>query len=338
MIDHPSVYDFCGARLAVESEDLSLAALFDVGFKPFRLAETLIHEDAFRLRIVVGEPIFPSGMPLVWSGALPEGGAAWLFEEDARCVLVVENACSLDVDLGTGAATLVVTSSGMRRFMGSPSMMLLDVALRPSRQRLLHAACLVDPGSGGAFLIFGASGRGKTSTAIALARGGFPLMTDDASILGETEGGLHAWGMPRDLKVHRHTAELIPWIASLLGKTWDMSGEQPVRLAAIDGHVAIAALASRPLAAIVILGERMDGRHRLGRFDKREALLAIAADNVPSYPTGVPCHARETFAALARAVAAVPTFQLNAGRDLASLPALFAKSLPGAGSDAEQGR
>lgn len=326
MNDRPLLFDFCGAHLLLESADPSLSGAFEAGFERFLVRELPSEAGAFRLRVMSGEPLVSSDLPLVWSGTLSEGGTARLFEDEERCTLLVVGACSLDIDIGAASAFVVVAPDGMARFMGSPSMTLLDFVLWGSGQHLLHAACLLNPRSGGAILVFGRSGRGKTSTAIALARGGFALMTDDASVLTESGGSRRAWGLPRGLKVHSRTAALMPWMERFLRGTWDAQDEQAVRLTEIEGQIALCAPEPRPLEAIVILGERA-ADHCLRRIAKGDILTAIAADNVPWYQTGMPRRARESFAALASAVAGVPTFQLNAGSDLAALPALFAASL-----------
>jgi hypothetical protein len=336
MGDLRSAYDFCGTRLEVETDVVMLNELFHAGFERFFRSEQAAGRATFHLRITTGEPVKPEAVPLVWSGPLPEGGSGQLFEDDGRCVLVVDGACSLDIRIGSSSAVATVAPMGMRGFMGSASMLLVSFVLRVGRQWLVHAACLINPRSDRAILIFAPSGYGKTSAAIALARGGFQLMTDDASVIGEADVGVQAWGMPRDLKVHRRTAELLPWLEALLGSGWDKNGEQPVRLAAVERYVNLCSPEPKPLEAIIVLGKRTTGPHRLARVQKGTALLMIVADNIPWHRSGVPSRAREAFAMLGRAVASVPTFQLNAGPDLDMLHGLFFESLGQAGSAAQQ--
>jgi hypothetical protein len=247
---------------------------------------------------------------------------------------MVDEACLLDIDPAKAAAVAVIAPGGMRRFMGSASMLLLDFALGAFGQELVHAACLINPRTGRAILVFAPSGSGKTSTAIALSRGGFRIMTDDASVVRASDAIAEAWGLPRALKVHRRTAELMPWLQPLLRGDWDRNGERAVSLADIAPHVALAAPMPTSVEAVVVIGERSGGAHRLERIEKRSALVEMAADYVPWYLSGAPRRAGRKFAALARIMVQAEVFRLHAGTDLDSLPALFTETLKDLGDAA----
>ena len=49
-------------------------------------------------------------------------------------------------------------------------------------------------------------------------------------ILDVASGEALAWGLPRHVKVHRKTAEMIPLVSPCLGPAWDRNGEQAVSL------------------------------------------------------------------------------------------------------------
>jgi hypothetical protein len=333
MADLCSRYDFCGAALRVTADDAGNEEAFRLAFRHFAVAAGADH-DHFTLAMTTGVPGPPEGMSAVWRGDLPEGGAGLLFETEERCALTVDEACLLDIDPANRAAVAVIAPGGTRRFMGSASMLLLDFVLGAFGRQLVHAACLVNPRTDGAVLIFAPSGSGKTSTAIALGRGGFRLMTDDASVLSVTGGPAQAWGLPRALKVHRRTADLMSWLKALLRSDWDGNGEQPVSLPDIASHVALCAPIPRTVEAVVVLGEKSAGPHRLTRIEKRAALVEMAADNVPWYLSGAPMRAARKFEALARVMAHASVFRLHAGTDLDGLPALLTEALKDCGDAA----
>jgi hypothetical protein len=327
MAECRATYDFCGAGLILEAEEAAIADMFARGFGSFLCdGSRTFSEQPFLLRIRKGEQSIATDLPLVWSGAFPEGGSGRLFEDAERCLLEVTGSCRVDIEPGSRRAVVSLADGGMRRFMGSASMLVLDLTLLAGGQHLVHGASLLRPATGGAILVCGPSGRGKTTTSIALARGGFGLMTDDASVLTLDGGRVRVWGMPRALKVHRRTAALMPWLQPFIGE-WDINDEQGVPLRDIAGDVRVAPPSPQPLEAVVLLGDRSPAGHRLDRLSKSEALIEIAADNVAWFEGGAPRRSVMLFEALGEAIAAAPTYRLNAGPDLDALPSFIARSL-----------
>ncbi len=326
-----ATYDFCGSGLRLEAEDAEIAEMFGRGFGGFIAGdERSFAKPPFVLRIGTGEPVAAEDLPLVWEGTFPEGGAGRLFETEERCRLEVAGACVLDIAPASRQASVALAPGGGRRFMGSASMLLLDFVLLAGEQHLVHAACLTRPKTGGAILVCGPSGGGKTTTAIALSRGGFGLMTDDAGVIAFGPDSVRAWGLPRGLKVHKHTAALMPWLAPLLGEHWDGSGEQGLPLCDVAGHLDLAKPTLVPLEAVIVLGSRSAGGHGIEPVPKSAALIEIAADNIAWYASGAPQRSAQMFDALGRALAAVPTYRLHAGPDLDALPAFVKRFLEGA--------
>jgi hypothetical protein len=76
----------------------------------------------------------------------------------------------------------------------------------------LHCACLELAGRG--LLLTGASGTGKSTLSLALARQGFGFLSDEWTYFSWREGRLLAWGLPTPLKLlpdaSRHFPELTP--------------------------------------------------------------------------------------------------------------------------------
>jgi hypothetical protein len=81
------------------------------------------------------------------------------------------------------------------------------------RAFVLHAS-VVKVG-GGAVLIMGASGAGKSTTAAALVRRGFPLISDDVAVL-ESSGASHAVHLGHAyLRIYQNSAVAAGWPAGL---------------------------------------------------------------------------------------------------------------------------
>jgi hypothetical protein len=136
---------------------------------------------------------------------------------------------------------------------------------------------------------------------------------------GTSDATPRAWGLPRPLKVHRRTADLLPRIGGLLGDTWNTEDEQVVSRAALRAVAEVAPPHPLPLAAFVMLGPRIAGRHRVGPVPKADLLAAVAADNVFSSRQGVLDDDLDRYRSLANTVIALPALELNVGSHIESL-------------------
>lgn len=272
-------------------------------------------------------PTWARDLPRTWEGQLPDGSVGHVYESARSAVLEVDDGGFLAIDYLERKAIAAFRPGSHARFFGSAVMLVVNAALEAGGQNMVHAASLIEKRSGRAVLIVVPSGGGKTTTALALAHDGFSLMTDDASALIPDAGRPHVWGFPRAPKVHRRTAELLPWLGNLPDR-WDENGEQGVALDGLAGRIDVAA-GREPveLAAIFQLGPRSAGDHAISLLPKSEMLLAIAHDNVAWRPAGMVPRAVRRFDAVARAVAQVPTFVISAGAELATLPALVAATM-----------
>ena len=210
--------------------------------------------------------------------------------------------------------------------------MLLDAVLQSGNQFIVHGAALRLPKRDAGFIMFARSGAGKTTTSLALALAGFGFLTDDATVLansGSESGGFTIWGLPRALKVHHRTRDLLPAIAPLMGETWNAEGEQVLSLRALESVASVCAPRPIPLAAIVLLEPRVESAHVFRRTDKADVMAALAGDNCVRGPDGIKSDQLRRFKALAAAVAATPVFELRVGNDLATLAPLVASVLAG---------
>lgn len=284
-------------------------------------------DGGFNLRIheTLSLPEKPA-LPLTWEGIMPDGYYGRIYESVDDTVMVVEDRVAIAILRRGKQATAHVLPDSFNEFFVSAFMLILEAALASQRQFLIHGACLVENASGLAVIVCAPSGAGKTTSSMALARDGFSLITDDASVLAPTNEAPRAWGLPRALKVHRKTADLLPWVGPLPDR-WDKNGEQPVTTAQLRAQISISPPRPQTLGAIVLIGPRSDADHSIRRLSKAELLIELAGDNVAWRPLGMTQRAQERFDVLAEIVAQVPAFLLSAGTDLETLPAVVSKGL-----------
>ena len=206
---------------------------------------------------------------------------------------------------------------------GTVGLVAIEAILTSAGQALVHAAALKLPEDERAFILFARSGAGKTTTALALALQGFGLLTDDATVLVQApyeDRVRHLiWGLPRALKVHKRTGDLLPCLAPILGEFWNAEGEQVVTQETLRSITDVCPPRPYPLAAVIILGARVAGPHIVRKVEKPEILVSLADDNVRRSHHGVLGDQLVRFERMAAAIAATPTFELRVGTGLASL-------------------
>jgi hypothetical protein len=318
-----SWFDLRGGLLRVNAEAELLAPLL-IYLAPLRCPPG---PACFDLSIAWGVPEeAPAGMTLAFSGELPEGGTAALRLAPGRRRLDVEGRLSAEVDERAAQARMRVAPGCERWTRASAGMLCLDAALRAAGQILAHAAAVIPPGRAEAILLCGPSGRGKTTTTLALALGGFAVLTDDASILGGAERALRVWGLPRPMKLHRNSLALLPALGAVAGPTWNEEDEQGLQIDALRSLIDVRGPEPAPLAGVVWLGERSAGPHLLRPAGRADLLAWLAADNVQRAPQGVAEDSIARFNALARAVMACRVYELQVGADLPSLAEMLARA------------
>jgi len=318
--------DFFGAVVAVAADNTSWLAGMRSAFPDF-VAAAPSSQNAFRLLIeeAADLPAVPD-YPLTWEGVVPEGHRGSIHETDHSAFFTVEDKVAVSLSYREGWAELFVKPGSHPDFFISAVVPILDAALSTRNQHLVHSGCVVDEATGRAILICAPSGAGKTTTSMALARRGFALMTDDASVIMSGPNNLRVWAMPRDLKVHRKTLELLPWIGPLPDR-WDDNGEQGVSIASLRERISIMPPRPVELGAIVLLGQRSANGHSLMPLSKPEMLIALAHDNVAQRAAGMTIKSRRLFETLADVVPRVPTFLLRAGEALDTLPDIARRAL-----------
>jgi hypothetical protein len=178
---------------------------------------------------------------------------------------------------------------------------ILGLLLRLRGVTCLHASAVAFQDRSVAFV--GSQGAGKSTTAAALARQGYGVLSDDIVALVERDGAFHAmpayphlslW--PDSVKILYGSAEALPrFIPDWEKRRMDL-GEQGTRFESRP----------LPLGAIYILGERgPDPAPYVESMKPQRALLALVADTYANKILDREMRASE-FAVLGRLVTSVP--------------------------------
>ncbi|MGE0844782.1 MAG: hypothetical protein AB7L41_00840 [Flavobacteriaceae bacterium] len=258
----------------------------------------------------------PQG-PADWSGPIIyEEPASFWQEPDAVTIVMPETAV---MRLEKDRALVRVLRDRSRRFAFVGAPILLEAAVAACGGYLVHAACLEIPGRGECVLIFGASGRGKSTTTMALAGNGFVMQGDDCSVIFERDGRFHAWGLPRAPKIHRNSAEMLGWSARMPDE-WNKDGEQMVERSLIVDLIAMARPSPLPVGAVVTMGPRRgNDAHEVAPAPAINALVVMAEDNVANEQGGKLPWNRPLLDRLMRLARDCPVFELRAGRELSTI-------------------
>lgn len=305
----PVLVDFFGRIFAGRSRPLPTAAL------------------AYGLTISSGQPLsMPEGIEPLYEGPILDEGEAQFWQGPDARVLVFPGIISLSLSDKAREASIIVAPGAEERIVMTCGQLALQAALLAANQFLVHAAGLTLP-DGRVALIFGKSGAGKTTSTLALAAGGLGLCSDDAMACNVSGERPTAWGMPRSLKVHRRTAQMLPWVQPLLSGEWSAEDERPVALAALRTTVSVESIAAREIAALFILERSGEATSRCEPVNRAEVLALAAADNVRSTRAGVPAGERELFKRLGELVRAVPTYRLSAGSNPTDLAPVMLAAL-----------
>jgi hypothetical protein len=307
-------FDLMGPQLRVEASEGQLIDRFATLMRGLEIEPE--GEPAFTLAIRQGAPDpVPPSAKLVYQGPIFWEGECTFAADGPRLHLTFPQRISLAIDPDRRAAEIVVAPDSFSRVGATAGMIALDAAIDESKQFMLHAAGLTLPGKDAQVLVFAQSGTGKTTTSLALADSGFGLCTDDTMVIRLDGAAAAGWGLPRDLKVHRRTAEMMPWLAPYLNGKWNAEDEQAVTRAALSERIRIEKAALRPVAGVFLL-ERGDGAtSKAVALSQTDTLVSLAADNVRTGKTGLLASHRRRFASLAGLASAAPTFKVIVGSE-----------------------
>lgn len=314
-------YDVHGIRMEVVSENPRLADVFEPYLAPFEAGPG--GTPAYTVEILPDAlPVRPEGL-IVYDGQILPGVPAQVMRSAHERWYWVPG--QVAIRLGQGEATVMVDDACDLGILSYALIHVLDAAFAENGQYMVHGAALVMPGDvPRALLLLAPSGRGKTTAALALSLSGFALMTDDAIIVSSSSGTENAspccaWGLPRALKVHQVTAQLLPAVAPLLGNAWDANGEQVLKTETFATLATVVTATRIDVGAIAVLGDRISRLHYVARLAKPRAMQLLAEDNVFRTSVGVPEEQLARFTALSSLVRQVPTYEIRVGHDLSTL-------------------
>lgn len=195
-----------GRFVCVEAEDPESAELFRRFFGGWhfaRLEGVKVPEPDARIEVSPGPPPpVPLGLESFETsggGFCHTDGRTYIFERDGSAVRAIGGRRSVDVWIGLGDASR--ERSALARLVFEATM----VALRRCGLFELHAAGLVEPETGGGYLIVGPSGSGKSTLATQLASAGWRYLSDDALLLRGAAELVEACALRRDFAITEQT-------------------------------------------------------------------------------------------------------------------------------------
>jgi hypothetical protein len=310
-------FDLMGAALRVEAADVRMIDRFATLL--CGLDTEPVQEPAFTLTIREGTPSpIPASAIVVYEGPVYWEGECIYAADGGILHLLFPDRISLAIDPARSTGEIVVAEDSVSRVGATAGMLAVDAAIDASGQFMLHAAGLTLPGSDAQVLVFAQSGTGKTTTSLALADSGFGLCTDDTMVIQMEGSRASGWGLPRDLKVHRKTAEMMPWLKPYLNGKWNDEDEQAISRAALSDRVRVEAAARRPIAGVFFLRRGDAVRSEVVPLSRTDTLVSLAADNVRTGRTGLLAAHRRRFSGLAALASSGPTFAVTVGSDLRS--------------------
>ncbi len=256
----------------------------------------------------------PPGSRIIWEGPLHEKLDSVLSEHNNSRTLFVPHHYNMTVEVQSRSALVQFTSKGSASIGGTGIFWLLSEILAAENRFLLHAACLVEPHADETILIFAPSGTGKSTTAMTLAGNGLALAGDDAAVIEVSSDCSFAWGIPRGVKIHQRTADMLPWLGPALQEEWDLE-EQFITLDRLTDLITLASPRLRRCGAIIILKKPNLVAHRIEPISKADAAIHVLSDNLQRSPGGVDANGRAKFSAVAKLLANTATLSLSMGPD-----------------------
>lgn len=212
-------YAVAGRFVCVEAPDPESAELFRRFFAGWHFARVEASEapapDATISVSAEAPPPPPEGLEpfeTAGGGFCRTDGRTYIFERDGSAVRAVGGRRGVEVWIGLGADSR--ERSALARLVFESTM----VALRRCGLFELHAAGVVEPRSGGGYLVVGPSGSGKSTLATQLASVGWSYLSDDALLLRGGSELVEACALRREFAVTEQTvaAGVLEGFAELL--------------------------------------------------------------------------------------------------------------------------
>jgi hypothetical protein len=249
-------------------------------------------------------------LPLPEHGATSQTSAGITRHDDGKIsALIQEDVAAISLVDAEEREGFFWTQDAARLFWheaGSPLRYVFHLWFRQRRRQVVHAAAVGTPD--GAVLIVGASGSGKSTTALACLGAGMVYLGDDYMLAG-VEPEPRAWSLFCAAKVTDESLKRFPKLESFVQRRGTDGEKSLLFVDASPGFESV------PLRAI--LWPRLSGKTetRITPLAPAKMLLAFA----PSTILQMPVSGGEDFQTLARLVQKVPTYILEAGTDMKKL-------------------
>ena len=320
-------YNVHDVGLEVAADDARLIECVEAVLCPF--AVSCDAGDAqYRVTLRYGLPPATdmSGQQLLWQGKLFCEIDSMCYAAGRRLTILLPQRARVCLDLDRRQCEVIVRPDSVQYLPFCFVMQMLCEFLGEQNHHVMHAACLAVPGSQQhrAILLAGVSGAGKSTTSLALAHAGLPLLADDAAFLVQRnlagEKTLRIWGLPRPCKVHRKTFEMLDWLKSVERRPIMDTDEFSVamnRLPSGDSRWELAP------GLVVLVGPRNLRQHQLRELSRLDAISELTHQNVRTMRGRVVERAGRSFEAFSQLVIASRVFHLSVGPDLDSLPPLL---------------
>ncbi len=255
--------------------------------------------------------------PRVWSGKV-DGYRITNYRERSRRRVEVGDDGLVDFDTEEGWAFFQFPESPNPYVRSYLLMQVIADSLCTGGRCFVHAACLASPGhdrlSGGT-LIVAPSHTGKTTTALALAKSGWRLLTDDMSYVRPARLGIGVWGFPRACHIRPGTLKLASWLNELSLGTPDYEKVRslPIDSLGPNGWVNAPWL---PPELIVILEPHNTRGSIIEPIDCAQSLCLLSSESVNALSGVCDQDAPKEFQTLAELVQSAPSCRLSVGPDL----------------------
>ena len=307
-------YSFHGVGLEVASSNDAVGAAVDDRLRHFRSQDEGDADLRFELRVGARHTVEPPAGDWRPVYEPPSGRVSYFPGLD---VLYIEHAgARVLCDVARGEVTCSVAAPAeVDVWLLSRPLFTLPLVELLKRRGLFSVHAAAAAVGDVAVLVPGDTGAGKSTLAVAMARGGLPLLADDMVFLSHADGRLRVHGFPDEADVSDETAAWFPELRALIGRR--PAGWPKHRVRIEDAFGAAVADVCAP-GSLLFAAPSASQHSALTPLSPDEALLALAPNVLLTAPGPAQAH----LDALAALVAESRCYRLATGRDFDRVPRL----------------